>query len=118
MVTNRKCSFCGKEIEVGTGLMVVAYSGAVSTYCCSKCEKNAKLGRSARKVKWTEDYRKEKAVRVKGLQTAAPTEKPKEEAEEKKAKAPKEKTATVEEKKPEEKKEPKKKKAAAKAKKK
>lgn len=67
MVTKRDCSFCGHEIEPGTGKMVVGPSGAVSFYCSSKCEKNVSLKRTARKVKWTKDYRKEKGIRVQHL---------------------------------------------------
>ena len=96
MVTKRNCTFCGKEIEPGRGTMVVAASGSMSIYCSSKCEKNNNLGRRARKVRWTDEYRKEKAVRVKGLpatkKEAPAKEAPKEEkpVEEKKAEAPKE----------------------------
>ncbi len=65
MAIARVCTFCGKEIETGTGKMCVALSGAISFYCSSKCEKNVALGRTARKVKWTEAYRKEKLIRTK-----------------------------------------------------
>ena len=46
----RTCSFCGKEIEEGTGKMYVKKD---DFFCSSKCEKNMiKLGRVPRKVKW------------------------------------------------------------------
>jgi large subunit ribosomal protein L24e len=93
MVTIRKCNFCGNEINPGTGIMSVDSLGAVTFYCRSKCEKNSLLKRSPRKVKWTQAYRKEKAIRVQHLgekkpEAAAPkAEKPKAEAKaEKKAK--------------------------------
>lgn len=55
-----KCSFCGNKIESGTGKMYVLKSGIVKYFCSSKCEKNWKLGRNPKKVKWTEIFRKEK----------------------------------------------------------
>lgn len=73
MVTKRKCSFCGRDIEPGTGKMVVAASGSVSFYCSSKCEKNhLKLKRSPRRVRWTRIYQEEKSIRVKGLKEKKP----------------------------------------------
>ena len=87
----RKCSFCGEGIKPGAGKMNVLASGATQLFCSSKCEKNSKLGRSARKVKWTADYRKEKEARVHKL-TEAKKEAPAEKAEKKgssKAKAKK-----------------------------
>jgi len=88
MVTIKKCVFCGREIEPGTGKMIVAHDGSVSFLCSSKCEKNVELKRSARKVRWTQAYQKEKAIRVQhlkglavsGLQSSEKkAEKPKEE---------------------------------------
>ncbi len=56
-----KCSFCGREIEKGTGKMFVRKSGAILYFCSNKCEKNMlKLGRKARKLKWTAYYTKQK----------------------------------------------------------
>ena len=37
---SRECSFCGQEIEPGTGKMFVKRDGSVFHYCSSKCEKN------------------------------------------------------------------------------
>ncbi len=52
----RTCSFCGKEIEEGTGKMYVKKDGSVYFFCSSKCEKNMiKLGRVPRKVKWVKE---------------------------------------------------------------
>jgi len=64
MVTKRKCAFCGRDIEPGTGKMLIDASGSVAFYCSSKCEKCVELKRSARKIKWTQTYRKEKVIRV------------------------------------------------------
>ena len=52
------CSFCGKEIKPGKGLMVVAKDGSIKYYCSSKCEKNSVI-RNPRKVRWTKIYREE-----------------------------------------------------------
>ncbi|HDM05694.1 MAG TPA: 50S ribosomal protein L24 [Candidatus Aenigmarchaeota archaeon] len=48
-----KCSFCGKPICKGTGKMFVKKSGEILYFCSSKCEKNYKLGREPKKLKWT-----------------------------------------------------------------
>ncbi|MDO5852037.1 MAG: 50S ribosomal protein L24e [Methanobacteriaceae archaeon] len=48
----RTCSFCNEEIEDGTGKMYVRKDGSIFFFCSSKCEKNKKLGRIPRKVKW------------------------------------------------------------------
>ena len=54
-----KCSFCGHNMEKGTGKMYVRNDSNIFFYCSNKCEKNhLKLGRNPRKVKWTEDSRK------------------------------------------------------------
>jgi large subunit ribosomal protein L24e len=53
------CSFCGEEIEVGTGKMYVRRDGRVLYFCSGKCEKNMlKLKRNPRKLKWTKRYSK------------------------------------------------------------
>ncbi len=55
-----KCTFCGREVEKGTGKMFVFNSGKISHFCSSKCEKNTfKLNRKPLQTKWTEYYRKE-----------------------------------------------------------
>jgi large subunit ribosomal protein L24e len=53
----RKCTFCGSAIELGTGTMFVKRDGTVYNFCSSKCEKNVRLGRLARRVAWTEQGR-------------------------------------------------------------
>lgn len=48
------CSFCGRLIEPGTGIMYVKNDGSILWFCSSKCRKNyLKLGRNPRKLKWT-----------------------------------------------------------------
>lgn len=49
-----KCSFCGREIGVGTGLMHVKNDGTVLRFCSSKCRKNMlELKRVSRHFKWS-----------------------------------------------------------------
>lgn len=53
------CTFCGKEIEKGKGMIFVFTSGKTANFCTKKCEKNMlKLKRKARNVSWTEESRK------------------------------------------------------------
>ncbi|MCJ7606411.1 MAG: 50S ribosomal protein L24e, partial [Thermoplasmata archaeon] len=45
MVERRVCTFCGEEIEPGTGRMYVKKDGVIYHFCTSKCYKNLiKLG--------------------------------------------------------------------------
>ncbi len=54
MPQRRVCSFCGEEIEPGTGKMFVRRDGTVFFFGSSKCEKNLlDLGRVPRTVRWT-----------------------------------------------------------------
>ena len=56
-----KCSFCGHNIEIGTGKILALNIGDVKYYCSNKCEKNQqKLKRLPRNIKWTEEYKKKK----------------------------------------------------------
>ncbi|ADC64790.1 Ribosomal protein L24E [Ferroglobus placidus DSM 10642] len=53
----RVCSFCGYDIELGTGKMVVRRDGRILYFCSRKCEKNMlELKRNPRKLKWTKYY--------------------------------------------------------------
>lgn len=48
-----KCSFCGKQIEKGTGTVFVGKDGKTLNFCSKKCEKNLlKLKRKPRKTRW------------------------------------------------------------------
>lgn len=53
------CTFCGKEIEPGTGKMYVKRNGDVYHYCASKCQHNMLgTGRVPRYIKWTKSFEK------------------------------------------------------------
>jgi len=55
----KKCTFCGNEIEPGTGMMYVKKDGTIYYFCSSKCRKNMlELKRDPKKVRWTKFYRK------------------------------------------------------------
>ena len=57
------CSFCGAEIARGTGIMFVRKDGRILNFCSHKCEKNLlNLGRNLRKVKWTNEHHRLKAM--------------------------------------------------------
>jgi large subunit ribosomal protein L24e len=47
-----KCSFCKKDIEQGTGKMLIKNDGKIFYFCSSKCEKNAGMRRNPAKVNW------------------------------------------------------------------
>jgi large subunit ribosomal protein L24e len=54
----KKCAFCGKEVFLGMGVMLVRNDGSTKSYCSNKCRVNdLKLGRDPRNLKWA---RKEK----------------------------------------------------------
>ena len=55
-----KCSFCGVEIEKGTGLIFVEKLGKVLHFCSTKCEKNIALGRKPKHTRWTTEFMKAK----------------------------------------------------------
>jgi|TARA_B100001971_G_scaffold181949_1_gene178975 large subunit ribosomal protein L24e len=55
------CTFCGEEMERGTGLLFVFKSGKTANFCSKKCEKNQlKLKRKPREQRWTKHYVKGK----------------------------------------------------------
>jgi large subunit ribosomal protein L24e len=54
------CSFCKKSYEFPRGTTVILKDGSVKYYCSSKCRKNVKIGRVAKKVKWVKKAKKEK----------------------------------------------------------
>lgn len=54
-----KCTFCGHNIEKGTGLLFVDLDGRTFNFCTRKCFKNQfKLKRKARNLKWTKYFAK------------------------------------------------------------
>ena len=59
MPMRRSCSFCGNEIEPGTGKMFIKKDGTVFVFCSSKCQLNMlKLGRVPRWTPWTQAFRR------------------------------------------------------------
>jgi large subunit ribosomal protein L24e len=70
MPVTRTCTFCGNDIEPGTGKMFIRKDGTIYFFCSSKCQKNMlKLGRIGRKVRWTRRY--VRALRVQAPRRAA-----------------------------------------------
>ncbi|MBI4895357.1 MAG: 50S ribosomal protein L24e [Candidatus Aenigmarchaeota archaeon] len=48
-----KCSFCNKDLERGTGSIVIKKDGKILYFDSKKCEKNLiKLGRDPKRFKW------------------------------------------------------------------
>ena len=69
MVETRKCSFCYREIEPGTGKMFVKKDGTVLNFCTNKCYKNMiELKRIPRTTAWTEKFAVEKESRLKAAE--------------------------------------------------
>ncbi|NHV97368.1 MAG: 50S ribosomal protein L24e [Thaumarchaeota archaeon] len=59
MLSGKMCSFCGREVKLGYGIMLVRNDGSIEYFCSSKCRKNAlNLKRDPRKFKWTAHHRK------------------------------------------------------------
>src|SRR5438094_7630935 len=59
MPTRRSCSFCGNEIEPGTGKMFIRKDGTVFLFCSHKCQSNLlHLGRVPRWTPWTQAFRR------------------------------------------------------------
>ncbi|TXT56766.1 MAG: 50S ribosomal protein L24e [Candidatus Thorarchaeota archaeon] len=60
MVGTQKCTFCGKDIEPGTGIAyVLTKDGSVHWFCSNKCKK-ARIDRKMRPrdTKWTKGFQK------------------------------------------------------------
>ena len=69
MAEIRKCSFCYREIEPGTGKMFVKKDGTVLNFCTNKCYKNMiELKRVPRTIAWTDKAKSEKAIRLKSAE--------------------------------------------------
>ncbi len=95
MVERKICSFCGNEIEPGTGKMYVRKDGTVYSFCTHKCYENMiQLRRIPRRTLWTAHARKERVEPSEEAPAAAEAPAPVEEeagAEKaEKAEAPKE----------------------------
>jgi len=48
-----KCSFCGTDIEKGTGVVFVKRDGSLLYFCSNKCQKYMAMGKKSEKLKWT-----------------------------------------------------------------
>lgn len=82
MVERRVCSFCGQDIEPGTGRIHVRKDGTVYQFCTSKCFKNMiELKRIPRRTAWTAQFFREKEAKLRTMAHHA-EEKASEEAEE------------------------------------
>lgn len=56
-----KCSFCGEDIDRGTGFVYVKKDGKALQFCSQKCKKNLiVLKRKNKKTKWTKFVRDKK----------------------------------------------------------
>jgi large subunit ribosomal protein L24e len=76
MVEQRICSFCGVEIEPGTGKMYVKKDGTVFLFCTSKCYTNMiKMKRVPRRTEWTKAYAVAKQIAKTEKHVAEPSEK-------------------------------------------
>jgi large subunit ribosomal protein L24e len=57
MVDRKVCSFCGHEIEPGTGKMYVKKDATIFNFCSNKCYKNLiELQRVPRTTRWTKKF--------------------------------------------------------------
>ncbi|MCD6510070.1 MAG: 50S ribosomal protein L24e [Thermoprotei archaeon] len=60
MLRLHRCSFCGRPIQPGKGMIYVRNDGTILRFCSSKCRKNMlNLRRNPRKLKWTQRYMRE-----------------------------------------------------------
>ncbi len=51
------CTFCGREVSIGTGLTIFKRDGSSMHFCSRKCEKNQlKLHRNPAHFKWTTKF--------------------------------------------------------------
>lgn len=59
MVDKRTCSFCGNDIEPGTGKLYIKKDGTKYHFCSAKCQRNmVDLKRVNRNVRWTTHFEK------------------------------------------------------------
>ena len=92
MVKKYTCSFCGTDVEPGTGSIYVKGDGSLLYLCSSKCRRSEiYLKRRARRLKWTEVYeerirRRAQAAKARKKVKAKPKAKPKAKTKAKKKK--------------------------------
>ncbi len=90
-----KCSFCGKKIKPGTGLLFVKRDATALFFCSNKCEKNLlQLKRHPTTTIWTEvfqDAKKAEKKKEKQREKTAAEEKGEKVKPRARAKAPKKK---------------------------
>ncbi len=90
MVKKYTCSFCGTDIEPGTGTLYVRNDGTILYLCSRKCRRNQlELKRRARRLKWTEVYEERTRRRAQKARTKKVKEKAKPKAKAKPAAKPK-----------------------------
>ena len=53
-----KCSICKSNLPKGTGKMFVRNDGRIFYFCDSKCQRNFKLGRTEKKLRWVKKQKK------------------------------------------------------------
>jgi large subunit ribosomal protein L24e len=75
MVERRNCSFCGSEIEPGTGSLYIRKDAVMYNFCSNKCRKNQiAMGRIPRRTRWTKAFIDLKAVGKSKAARARPEE--------------------------------------------
>jgi len=47
-----RCSFCSKDIPIGTGKVFIKSVGKQFWFCSKKCERSFLMGRDPKKLKW------------------------------------------------------------------
>jgi large subunit ribosomal protein L24e len=55
-----KCSFCGKEIPKGRGLLFVKKTGEFFYFCSRKCKRSFEMKRNPLRTKWTQRFKEKK----------------------------------------------------------
>ena len=66
MVILDKCTFCGCEVSLGTGVKYVKNDGTVFKFCSRRCRINfLEFKRDPRKFKWTKKYVKGQVIKRK-----------------------------------------------------
>ncbi|MHB1908849.1 MAG: 50S ribosomal protein L24e [Nitrososphaerales archaeon] len=75
--TAKRCSFCGRSISLGYGIMYIRNDAATFWFCSTKCRKNAlKLKRDPRKLKWSRSGAKAAKAMPTQRVVKAPEQKP------------------------------------------